>query len=127
MGRYMHWSHCPAGVGILIGDFNICLPEEGRFNVLTQTFSDGDLGRTAAFRSMFPTRPGDSAAKTTLVSSTFPRLKLVIFDARIRMIWEIGPYHATTLRFVSLSRNWALAPELAREVSCFLFDLEVSS
>ena len=50
---HKHWPQCPTGAGFLIGDFNICEPEEGRFIVVTQTFSD-DLGRTAAFRSIFP-------------------------------------------------------------------------
>ena len=48
------WPGYPAGFGILNGDFNICETEEGRFNVTTQTFSDGDPGRAAAFRSMLP-------------------------------------------------------------------------
>ena len=43
-----------AGLFILIGDFNICEPENGRFNVITQTFSDRDPGRAAAFRSFSP-------------------------------------------------------------------------
>ena len=28
-----HWLSCPNAVGIFLGDFNICDPEEGRFNV----------------------------------------------------------------------------------------------
>ena len=31
-------------VGIILGDFNVCEPEEGRFNVWNQTFPDGDTG-----------------------------------------------------------------------------------
>ena len=34
---------------VIIGDFNICEPEEGRFNVRKQTFSEGDAGKTALF------------------------------------------------------------------------------
>ena len=45
-----HWPAYPNGVGIILGDFNICDPEEGRFNVWNQTFTDG----TAVFHSFFP-------------------------------------------------------------------------
>ena len=49
-----HWPVYPSGVGIILGDFNICDPEEGRFNVWNQSFTDGDLGKTAVFHSFFP-------------------------------------------------------------------------
>ena len=51
------WPGYPAGVGILVSEFNKCELEEGRFNVITQTFSGGDPGRDAAFRSIFPHAP----------------------------------------------------------------------
>ena len=41
-------------MGIILGDFNICDPEEGRFNVWSQSFTDGDPGKTAVFHSFFP-------------------------------------------------------------------------
>ena len=40
--------------GIILGDFNICAPEEGRCNVWNQTFIDGDPGKTAVFHTFFP-------------------------------------------------------------------------
>ena len=50
-----HWPSYPNGVGIILGDFNnICEPEEGRFNVWNQTFTDGDAGKTAMLHSFFP-------------------------------------------------------------------------
>ena len=49
-----HWPRYPAGFGVLIGDFIICEPEEGRFNVTNQTFTEGDAGKTALFRTFFP-------------------------------------------------------------------------
>ena len=49
-----HWLAYPNGVGIILGDFNICEPEEGRFNVWNQTFTDGDPRKTAMFHSFFP-------------------------------------------------------------------------
>ena len=39
---------------VIIGDFNICELEEGRFNVRNQTFTEGDAGNTRLFRSYFP-------------------------------------------------------------------------
>ena len=38
-------------MGIILGDFNIRDPEEGRFNVWNQIFTDGDPGKTAVFHS----------------------------------------------------------------------------
>ena len=35
----------PDALGVITGDFNICEPEEGRFNSWNQTFSDGDAGK----------------------------------------------------------------------------------
>ena len=49
-----HWPSYSNAVGIFLGDLNICEPEEGRFNVWNQTFTDGDAGKTAVFHSFFP-------------------------------------------------------------------------
>ena len=49
-----HWPSYPNVVGIILGEFDICEPEEGRFNVWNQTFTDGDTGKTALFHSLFP-------------------------------------------------------------------------
>ena len=38
---------------LFLCDFNICDPEEGRFNVRNQTFTDGDPRKTAMFHSFF--------------------------------------------------------------------------
>ena len=48
-----HWPSYPNAVGIILGDFNICEPDEGRFNVWNQTFTDGDTGKTAMFHFFF--------------------------------------------------------------------------
>ena len=48
-----HWPSYPDAVGIILGDFYICEPEEGRFNVWNQTFTDGDTGKTALFSFPF--------------------------------------------------------------------------
>ena len=37
-----HWPAYSNGVGIILCDVNICDPEEGRFIVWNQTFTDGD-------------------------------------------------------------------------------------
>ena len=39
---------------MIFGDFNTCEPEEGRFNVWTQTFTHGDTGKAALLHSLFP-------------------------------------------------------------------------
>ena len=43
------WPSYPNAVGIILGDFNICEPEEGWFKFWNQTFTDG-----AMFHSFFP-------------------------------------------------------------------------
>ena len=48
-----HWPQYPNANGIIMGDFNICEPEEGMFNVWNQTFTDGDTGKAALFHSLF--------------------------------------------------------------------------
>ena len=45
----IHRPRHPEGFGIIIGDFNICEPEGGRFNVMNHNFSEGDAGRNAKF------------------------------------------------------------------------------
>ena len=47
------WPRYPESLGVIIGDFNVCEPEEGKFNVRNQTFTEGDTGKTALFRSCF--------------------------------------------------------------------------
>ena len=49
-----HWPSYPNAVGIILADFNICEPEEGRFNVWNQSFTDGDTGKPILFHSLFP-------------------------------------------------------------------------
>ena len=49
-----HWPAYPSGVGVILGDFNICDPEEGRVNVWNQSFTECDPGKTAVFHSFSP-------------------------------------------------------------------------
>ena len=48
------WPSYPNGVGIILGDFSICDPQEGRFQIWNQTFTDGEPRKTATFHSFFP-------------------------------------------------------------------------
>ena len=48
-----HWPQYPKAISMIIGDFNICGPEEGRYNVWNQTFTEGDMGKAALFHSLF--------------------------------------------------------------------------
>ena len=51
---FFHIWPCHPGVfGVMVGDVNICEPEQGRFNVWNQTFTDGDAGKTAVFFRFF--------------------------------------------------------------------------
>ena len=52
---FPHWPCYPGAFGVMAGDFNICEPEQGRFNVWNQTFTDGDARKTAVFL-FFPAR-----------------------------------------------------------------------
>ena len=49
-----HWLAYLSGVGIILVDFNICDPEEGRLNVWNQSLTDGDSGKIVVFHSFFP-------------------------------------------------------------------------
>ena len=51
---HLHWPACPVEWALFWAIFNICDPEEGRFNVWNQSFTDGDPGKTAVFHSFFP-------------------------------------------------------------------------
>ena len=129
------WPDYLAGLGILLGDFNICEIEERRFNATTQAFSDGDPGRTATFRSVFPralerVQPGFtrkaaapdgtlrilSGTENPSIKIPLPKLRIFIAMPMGRMIWEIGPYQETILRSVSLFRNRATVQQ--RTVLC---------
>ena len=84
-----HWSTCLDGLGIIIGDFHICEPEEGRFDVVDQTTSDVDPGWSTSFGggSAKLHKEGGSAGLgrhescpgLSQPSMTFPCLKLVAF------------------------------------------------
>ena len=37
-----------------MGDFHICEPEEGRFSVWNQTFTESDMEKPLFFHSLFP-------------------------------------------------------------------------
>ena len=41
----LHWPRCPEAFGVIVGDFNMREPEEGRFSVWNQTFTEGVRGK----------------------------------------------------------------------------------
>ena len=57
------WPPYPDAVGTIMGDFNFCEPEEGRFNVWNQTFTDGDTGKAALFHSLCATCSRDRSTR----------------------------------------------------------------
>ena len=51
-----HWPQYPDAICIIMGHFNICEPEEGRFKMfgVKLSFTDGDTGKAASFHFLFP-------------------------------------------------------------------------
>ena len=122
--RRLHLFHpqrpsYPNGVGIILGDFNICDPEEGRFNVWNQTFTDGDPRKTAVFRSFFPhvlevaqsdyTRRGSTALGVIRTLSRIDRIfiNLLVAEHESSIVilassrtWGLGPFRVTTQQYV---------------------------
>ena len=128
---HAHWPVYPAGVGVLIGDLNICDPEEGRFCEASQTFSHGDQGRTATFGSVFPhalqnahpncTRKDVSIDCILCTLSRIDRAFIDIpvaearfFQCRAQTVDDLGvdPHRVTILRSVSRFTN----PPPARKI-----------
>ena len=119
-----HWPAYPNGVVIILGDFNICDLEEGRFNVWNQTFTDGEPGKTAVFHSFFPhvleiaqseyTRKDATAmgvirtlSRIDRILSIYLWLKHVISIALLMLLTSSGRnlFRVTTQHFASSSRN----------------------
>ena len=114
-------QHCPSypnAVGIILGDFNICESEEGRFNVWNQTFTDGDTGKTALFHSLFSmssrllnlTAPLGSYALcqgliASLLSYLWLRRETLIAPTMFWRTWGSKPFRVITHQHASSSRN----------------------
>ena len=111
-------------MGVILGDFIICDPEEGRFNVWNQSFTDGDPGKTAVFHFSFPTflrLPNLTTQEETLLSlesyalcqglilclSIYLWLKHVISIAVLMSLRTSGRrlFRVTKLQYASSSRN----------------------
>ena len=84
-----HWPSYPNAVGIILGDFKICEPEEGRFNVWNQSFTDGDPGKTALFHSLFSHVFETAQPDCTSRDST--ALEIIRTLSRIDRIFEKKP------------------------------------
>ena len=115
-----HWPLYPEAHGVITRDFNICEPEEGRFNVWNQTFTDGDTGKAALFHSFFHhvleiTQPDftkrDSTADGTFrtlsrIDRTFINLPMAESQdfhcySHFSRILGNGPYRVTMQLYVS--------------------------
>ena len=48
-----YWPAYPTGVGVILGDFNICDLKKDDSMFWNHTFTDGDSGKTAVFHSFF--------------------------------------------------------------------------
>ena len=102
------WPSYPNGVGIILGDFNICDPEEGRFNVWNQTFTDGDPRKTAVFRSFIPHALEDAQPDHTRRDST--ALGVIRTLSRIDRIFVnlLLAEHESSIVILMSSRTWDL-------------------
>ena len=120
-----HWPTYPRAVGVILGEFKIGDPEEGRFNVWNPTFTDGDPGKTAVFHSFFPyvlevaqnlSTPGEMPRPLVLYApcqglivslSIYLWLRHVISTARLMLLRTLGRklFRVTMLQYASSSRN----------------------
>ena len=119
-----HWTSYSNAVGIILGDFNICDPEEGRFHVLNQTFTEGEKRKTAKFHSFFhmflrllnlilregtPLPLGSYAPcqESIVFSKIYLWLRRVIFTATpmSSRTWGIGPFRVITQQYVLSFKN----------------------
>ena len=77
----LHWPRYPEALGVIIGEFNICEPEEGRFNVRNQTFAEGDAWKTALsdpfFRMLLKLRNQFFTRKDTVADGTLRTLSRI--------------------------------------------------
>ena len=133
--RLIH-PHCiayPSGVGIILGDFNICDTEEGRFNVWNRSFTNGDPGNTAVFHSFFShvlevaqseyTRRDSTAPSYVLFQelieflSICPRLKpeTSIVTLMSLRTWGRKPFRVITQQYASSFRNPQIEDTRANE------------
>ena len=117
-----HWLAYPNEVGVILGDFNICDPEGGRFNVSNQTFTDGHPVKTAVFHSFFPhvleiNQPDYTRSDFTVLGIirtlwiidrifiNLPMAEALDFHCSshscLRKCWEIVPFRVITQRYAS--------------------------
>ena len=72
-----HWPLYPEAVGLITVDLNICEPEEGRFNVWNQSFTEGDTERPLSSTAFF--LMSSKSLSLTLQGET---LQLTVLHAR---------------------------------------------
>ena len=133
-----HWPVYPNAVGIIWVGFNICEPDEGRFNVWNQTFTDGDLRKTAIFHSSLThfleiaqpdyTRRGSTALGIIRTPSKIDRffkqiylwLRREIFTAApmSSRTWGTGPFRVTTRQYVLSFMSQLLGSNNANKAGC---------
>ena len=118
-----HWPAHPYCVGTILGDFNICDPEEERFDVWKQTFTDGDPRKTVVFHSFHTslrmlspmTRGGTpqplgvirtlSRTYRNLINQPMAEARNSHSHSHDFQNLEIGPYRVITQQYVSSFRS----------------------
>ena len=106
-----HWPHFPDAIGVILGDFNICDPEEGRFNVWNQPFTEGDTGKADIFHSFFPrvfeiAQP-DFTRRDSTVDGVFRTLSRILLERLSIFLWL---KHATSTATLMSLRTWENGP-----------------
>ena len=128
-----HWPSYPSGVGIIFGDFNISDPEEGRFNVWNQSFTDGDPGKTAVFHSFFPhvleVAQPDNTRRIIRTLSRIDRIFVNLPMAEARdfhcysmssRTWGTGPFRVITRRYASSFQSPQIEDTRAKRIPSWM-------
>ena len=101
-----HWPLYPEAVGLITGDLNMCEPEEGRFNVWNQSFSEGDTERPLSSTPFFL-----MSSKSLSLTSQGETLQLTVLFAHCPGLigpLSISPWlkHETFTATPTSSRIW---------------------
>ena len=109
-GLSLHIGHSTLkATDVIMGDLNVCEPEEGRFNVWNQTFTEGDKGIAALFhyfffvssKSLNPMLQGETPQPMAQYVHCPGLIELLMY---LRIL-KNGPYPVTVQQYVSSYRN----------------------
>ena len=116
----------PEALGVIIGDFNICEAEEGRFNVLEKATQVKQLSSVLFFRMSLKSCSRTFQGRRLLLMVRYAHYPELTGRLLIYLRLENGPYQVTTLQCESSCRNRPSQAysELDVQTSCVLLCLE---